>query len=93
MPEKRITNTKRFPYRTAVSIHVKWSDGYSSRGSGVMVGKNDVLTAAHVVYNPAHGHVTSITVYAGRNGKKFPYGAVSWKQTNYYKINYSPVVG
>ena len=44
-----------YPYTAVVSISVTWPDGTGSGGSGVMVGPNDVLTAAHMVYSAVHG--------------------------------------
>ena len=61
MPIRAIDNTTRFPFSTAVSIYVRWSDGTRSRASGVMVGPNDVLTAAHVVSQSKRGRPKNIS--------------------------------
>lgn len=58
-----IFNRTAAPYRTVCFITSEWSDGSMSRGSGVVVGVNDVLTAAHVVYNASRGgFATSVTI-------------------------------
>ena len=75
MGQVAIRNTTRFPFSTAVSIYVRWSDGSRTRGSGVMVGPNDVLTAAHVVFaDPAtgRGRPVNITVIPAQNGMNAP---------------------
>jgi V8-like Glu-specific endopeptidase len=55
-----------YPYTAIVSISVTFPDGTATNGSGVMVGPNDVLTAAHVVYSAVHGGAaTNVTVSAG----------------------------
>ena len=36
-----------YPYSSVVLVQTTWSDGSGSNGTGVMVGPNDVLTAAH----------------------------------------------
>ena len=47
-------NDDLYPFNTTVFIRNRWgSDWYT--GSGVIVGNNDVLTAAHVVYNDELG--------------------------------------
>ncbi len=50
-------NTNRYPWSTIVHLEVHYDyDGKADDyGSGVMIGTNDVLTAAHVIYNPALG--------------------------------------
>ena len=60
MPISVIANTAGFPYRAAVSIYVRWSGGAITRGSGILVGPNDVLTAAHMVRDPSAGTPVSV---------------------------------
>lgn len=90
MAIQQINNTTAYPWRTAVSIYVRWSNGAITRGSGVMVGRNDVLTAAHVVYNPARGSPVSIRVIPGQNGSNTPFGIIDGARWNYYAIRYQP---
>ena len=90
MPIRQITNTTAYPWRAAVSIYVRWSNGAITRGSGTMVGPNDVLTAAHVVYNPARGNAVSIRVIPGQNGSNTPFGIIDGARWNYYQIVYEP---
>lgn len=85
MSIERVWNTTRYPYSAAVSVSVVWDDGGRSRGSGVMVGRNDVVTAAHVVYDP-HRSARRITVTAGLNGFEEPFGRTSAGRINYYAI-------
>lgn len=74
-----------YPYRTVVYIESRYPDGYTSAGTGTVVGRNDVLTATHVVYNPAHGgNASKVTVYPGADVntvtdrlEKQPYGSFS----------------
>jgi hypothetical protein len=39
------------PYRFVGKIEVLWKDGHWSQGTGFLVGRSHVMTAAHVVYN------------------------------------------
>jgi len=87
MPSSVINNTTEYPYRAAVSIYVRWSNGTTSRGSGTMIGRNDVLTAAHVVYNPSRGSAVHISVIPGQNGANAPYGISDAGTWNYYQIS------
>ncbi len=61
-----------FPYSAICYIQVTFADGYNARGSGVVVGNNDVLTAQHVVYDASHGgYATSITVTPGADSSPY----------------------
>ena len=61
-----ISNRTTFPYLSVCYIESVWPDGSMTRGSGVVVGLNDVLTAAHVVYaEDRGGFATSVTVMPG----------------------------
>ena len=81
-----VTNTTAFPWRAVVQVQVKWSDGTSTVGSGAVVGPNDVLTAAHVVYDPARGRAENITVTPGVNGTERPFGSFGVSNFQYYKV-------
>ncbi len=43
------------PYSCIGLINVTFPDGYAARGTATLVGRNDILTATHVVYSPDHG--------------------------------------
>lgn len=61
-----ITDRTAFPYSAISYITVVFPDGYRARGSGAIVGPNDVLTAMHVVYQAQHGGwAASISVTPG----------------------------
>lgn len=69
--------TQMYSYSAAVQIIVRFSDGYVAQGSGTMVGNNDVLTAAHVLYSTQHGgYATAIEVTPLRAGELKPFGVV-----------------
>jgi V8-like Glu-specific endopeptidase len=54
------------PYRNIGLLVTHWSTGERSAATAVLVGRNDVLTAAHAVYNPSRGGwATSVEVYFG----------------------------
>lgn len=50
-----INNRSTSPYKEVCYIQTYFSDGTILRGSGTIVGANDVLTALHVVYDEKHG--------------------------------------
>lgn len=65
------------PYSTVCYVVATFSDGYSARASGVVIGPNDVLTALHVVFQSNHfGWATSISVTPGADTAPFdePFG-------------------
>ncbi|MGO1120401.1 trypsin-like peptidase domain-containing protein [Rhodovibrionaceae bacterium A322] len=75
-----------FPYQSVVYMEVTWANGTTTSGTGVVVGQNDVLTAAHVVYNAQLGGIaTSVTVYPGRDGTYSPHGSFVGDRVNYYE--------
>ncbi len=84
-------NEDAYPYTAVVFIDVRWSDGSVTRGSGAVVGRNDILTAAHVVMKQGKT-ATDINVYPAYDGQIGPYGAFesgTWR-TAYYGIYQAP---
>ncbi|MBA2673509.1 hypothetical protein [Ramlibacter sp.] len=81
-----VTTRTLLPYSAICYVTVTFPDGVSIRGSGVMVGPNDVLTAMHMVYWADHGgFATSIRVAPGAdtNPTATPYGTVAnWTSIN-----------
>ncbi len=69
------------PYRSICFITAQWADGTTSRGSGVVIGLNDVLTAHHVVFDAAHGgYATEISIIPAADTQPLitrPYGTFS----------------
>ena len=59
-----------YPYSAIVSISVTFPDGTGSNGSGVMVGPNDVLTAAHVI-NTGRRYYLPVTVHTGGDRQSY----------------------
>ncbi len=63
---KEIHTLNDYPYRAVMMIVTAYPDGTRLLGSGALVGRNDILTATHVVYAPEHGGwATDISLYAG----------------------------
>jgi V8-like Glu-specific endopeptidase len=54
------------PYSAVGVIFTHWADGTTTQGTVSMVGPNDVLTATHVIYDPARGGLAkSFDLYFG----------------------------
>ena len=65
----------------------------SSRGSGLLVGPRQVLTAAHNVYDAEGNRPDSLHVAPARNGARMPFGrfeAVAFTTTSRYITNPAP---
>src|SRR5687768_18573302 len=77
-----------YPYSGVVYVEATFPNGAAYRGSGALVGANDVITAAHVVYNAAAGGAaTSIRVIPGSDKGSQPFGAYYADVTNYYTVD------
>ncbi len=50
------------PYRAVCWVRATFADGRTARGSGVVLGANDVLTALHVVFDPDAGYAVRIEI-------------------------------
>lgn len=86
-----------WPWSAVVQVTAKFPNGVVYLGSGVMVGRNDVLTAAHVVYNRAWGGAAvdvEVTPAVSTLGPPFrgPYGRHD-AQITYVDTRVDPQVG
>jgi len=77
-------DTVSAPWRMVVSVRA-WFDTANGReektGSGVLVGRNDVLTASHIVYDARYGVADHIEIAPGSTPLTQPFGtytAVDW---------------
>ena len=78
-----VAGTLAVPYRWICSLDVTfdppyprgWSSGFA-RGSGLLVGPRQVLTAAHTIYPDGQTRPASVFVAPGRNGRRDPFGRV-----------------
>jgi Trypsin-like peptidase domain len=86
MAQQEVNIQARYPWETVVFIETTWSDGSTSSASGVMVGPNDVLTAAHVVYDDALGAAASVTVTPAYDPDPLetPFGEVEAARWNFF---------
>lgn len=55
-------NDDAYPFTTVAFVTARFGDKWVS-GSGVLVGRNDVLTASHVIYDPLYGLADETVVY------------------------------
>jgi glutamyl endopeptidase len=70
----RVNPTTSYPWSAIVKLYINW-EGFSAFGTGAMIDKNHVLTAAHCVYSQDHGGwVDSIKVVPGANNGNEPFG-------------------
>ncbi|WP_394425046.1 DUF4214 domain-containing protein [Vreelandella stevensii] len=76
-----------FPYSAVAYIEATFSDGSRVSGTGTLVGRNDVLTAAHVIYDVDLGAAVNVTVELGRDGASRPYGTYEAFSLDYYELN------
>jgi V8-like Glu-specific endopeptidase len=68
MSFREVTSFERSttPYSAIGLVEVTWANGARTSGSAAVVGRNDILTAAHVVYNPDRGGwATGLEFYFG----------------------------
>lgn len=84
-----VGTTTTFPYSAVVYIRVTYSNGLVFTGSGVVVDRNSVLTAAHMVYDGANGAVraTNIQVFPGHDGSSNPLGSYTPVSYDYNRVD------
>ena len=83
-----VSDTTAHPYSAVVQVSVTFSDGTSGMGSGVMIGRNDVLTAGHNLWDEWGGYATKVEVTPAKNGPYEPFGsfaAKSWTVSDSYR--------
>ncbi|MCK9513410.1 MAG: DUF4214 domain-containing protein [Pigmentiphaga sp.] len=57
---------EQYPYYAVTLLQVTFPDGTTITGTGSVVGRNDILTATHVIYSADNGGwATSVAIYAG----------------------------
>ncbi len=78
-----------YPYSAVVFLEVTYPSGSVFVGSGVMVGPNDVLTAAHLVYSDIEGVATRVMVSAGYDNGFAPFGTIEAAEWNYYDWDFN----
>jgi hypothetical protein len=84
--QEQVDNQAQYPWSTVVHLEVTFPEGKTS-GSGVMVGPNDVLTAAHVVYNDElGGEATEVRVTPAYDpdSHEAPFGTVDASEWHYF---------
>ena len=70
-----VLDTWAVPFRWICSLRVTYAAGPASRGTGVLVGPRQVLTAAHCLYRKSDGAgPRAVAVSPGRSGRTHPVG-------------------
>jgi V8-like Glu-specific endopeptidase len=80
-------DSAEYPYRSVVQIQAQLPDGSSIQGSGVMVAPDEVLTAAHMVWEQGVGTATGVEVIPGYNQGAEPFGSVSATDWHFLAVN------
>jgi V8-like Glu-specific endopeptidase len=77
-PDERrlVPDTIAVPHRWVCSIDVHYPGGVLARGSGVLIGPRQVLTAAHVIYRKDGTAPQAVHVAPARNGRTATSGVV-----------------
>ncbi|MEQ8816095.1 MAG: trypsin-like serine protease, partial [Thalassobaculum sp.] len=75
----QVPDTTAFPNAAVVRIEIDWDgDGsYEGWGTGAMISPDDVLTAAHVLWNPTYGYAQNVRVIPGIDVGSQPFGSVN----------------
>jgi len=71
----RVSPTTSFPASARCRLALEFIDGYTSNGSGHVIGRKYIITAGHVMYSHDHfGWATKITAFCGQDGNTKPFG-------------------
>ena len=77
-----------YPYTAICYVETTWKDGSHTRGTGAMVGPNDVLTAGQMLWDAEHGgSAVSVTVIPGYNNGAASFGTYQGALFSYYPID------
>lgn len=77
-------NDDVYPATAVVIIEARWGS-QTAYGSGFLVGRNDILTAAHVVFNYARGGLADeIRIYASFDPDDYGEIPISWEYVEYF---------
>ncbi|MFC7531769.1 trypsin-like serine peptidase [Actinoplanes sp. GCM10030250] len=72
---RAVTDTWAVPFRWICSLRITYATGPAGRGTGLLVGPRQVLTAAHCLYRKSDGAgPVTVEVIPGRSGRTFPVG-------------------
>ena len=84
-------NNLTSPWNMVCYIEATFANGATYSGSGILVGPNDVLTAAHLVYDNALGAAVQVRVVPGFDASptETPYGVLTAGSWNYFS-NFDP---
>lgn len=77
-----------YPLSCIVYIEATFPSGDTFTGSGVLVGENDILTAAHLLYDVGEGGAAiSVTVFPGYDDGVAPFGSYQGGYSSYYQVD------
>jgi V8-like Glu-specific endopeptidase len=77
-----------YPFTAICYVESTFKDGYTSRGTGAMVGPNDVLTAGQMLWDAEHGGTAvSVKVIPGYHDGVAPFGSYQGALFSYYPID------
>lgn len=87
-----VANTRVYPYKTVCYLEVTFPNGRTDTyGTGVLVYKDIVLTAGHVVYRPdCGGYATKVAVFPGRAGDTTVSGSEPYQYTTVQNLYVDP---
>jgi V8-like Glu-specific endopeptidase len=86
MAQQEVDDQAQYPWSTVVHLEATFPDGEVT-GTGVMVGPNDVLTAAHMVYSGELGGAATevrVTPAYDPDADEAPFGTVEASQSHFY---------
>ncbi|WP_426564647.1 trypsin-like serine peptidase [Angustibacter sp. McL0619] len=74
---KKVTDTTTYPWNTIGELRMAFPNGETYTGTGTLIDKQHVLTAAHNVFgNDIGGWAKTVYFQPARNGEHYPYGNV-----------------
>ncbi len=66
--------SKEYPYSAVMFLGIRYSDGTTMPGTGVLIGPDILFTAGHIFYSENHGKAVEVRTYPSMNeeGETFP---------------------
>src|SRR4051794_17397094 len=81
-----MVDNRSFPF-SSMALIVDTIGGFGHHGSGILIAPDEVLTAAHVVWDAGIGEASTVLVQIARNGSDVPNPTMAVDRFHYMRVS------